>query len=172
MKIKFFSMVLLVFFNSFACASSFTANFTGSLSHGACTLSSASAEQTIDFGSIINKYLIANGVSPKQPLIIQLSGCDITSIKYAKVTFSGTADSEQSDYLAVTGSAKGIAIGIDTSDGVLLPINTTSPTMNLQDGTTNLLFYTYVKASSAAIANDGIGLGDFSSIATFVISYE
>ncbi|MFJ3458587.1 fimbrial protein [Scandinavium goeteborgense] len=160
-------------FSNICKADSFTANFTGNLVHGACDISPKSLEQTVDFGSIIIKSLYSDGESPKSDLNIELIDCDLKTAQSATVTFSGISDTDQPNYLAVTGDAKGVAVGIEVADdGMLVRINNPSPSFDLVQGDMTLKFKTFVKASPAAIKNQTIAVGNFSSTATFVINYE
>ena len=103
---------------------------------------------------------------------MRLLECDLLLGNTVSLTFSGTADSELTDMLAITGSTSGIAIGLESASGVALPFNKSTPIYALASGTTELVFNGYVQGKPTAIKNHSIGRGEFNAIANFTLNYE
>lgn len=159
-----------------ACRADSQVDFDGTLVEDPCTLAvgTQGTEQTVDFGTVINKYLYANTRSPVQTFTILLQDCDTSLGKTVSFIFHGTEDTTQPGLLALdpTSGAQGVAIGLASADGTPLPINEDSGIFTLNDGDTQISFQTYVQASPAAIANSAIVVGEFSATATFEMVYE
>ncbi|MDX6910591.1 fimbrial protein [Hafnia paralvei] len=159
-----------------ACRADSQVDFDGTLIEDPCTLAvgTQGSVQTVDFGTVINKYLYANTRSPVQTFTILLQDCDTSLGKTVSFIFHGTEDAAQPGLLALdpTSGAQGIAIGLASADGTPLSINEESGTSTLNDGDTQISFQAYVQASQAAIVNNAIVVGEFSATATFEMVYE
>lgn len=159
-----------------ACRADSQVDFDGTLIEDPCTLAvgTQGSEQTVDFGTVINKYLYANTRSPVQTFTILLQDCDTSLGKTVSFIFHGTEDTVQPGLLALdpTSGAQGVAIGLASADGTPLPLNEASGTSTLNDGDTQISFQTYVQASPTAILNNAIVVGEFSATATFEMVYE
>lgn len=131
-------------------------------------------EITLDFGTIIDKYLYLNIRTQGQPFEIRLSECDLALGNMVSVTFQGTENTALPGLLAIDGSsqAKGIAIGLETPQGKLLPINKASDKYRLQAGNNVIALHAYVQGEPQAIALSGIERGPFNAVATFSLEYE
>lgn len=165
-------MLLLLLLQVKAHAVTDNLRFSGNLVAEPCVLDPTTENIELDFGTIIDKYLYINQRVHSQPFTVRLLECDLSLGNTVSLTFSGTADSELTDMLAITGSASGIAIGLESTSGVALPFNKATPMYALTSGTTELVFNGYVQGKPTAIQNHSIGRGEFNAIATFTLNYE
>lgn len=147
--------------------------------HGAlvaepCVVAPGDESIQLDFGMVIDKYLYANRRTHGQSIEIRLQACDLTVGKMVKVTFRGSENANLKGLLAInSGSqASGIAIGIETPSGQLLPLNKSSSSHQLISGSNTLTVQAYVQGEPRAIANETIEPGEFSAEATFHLAYE
>ncbi|CAM4266116.1 fimbrial protein [Serratia nematodiphila] len=147
--------------------------------HGAlvaepCVIPPGDEEITLDFGTIIDKYLYLNTRTLGQAFEIHLEECDLTLGKTVSVTFTGTENRSLPGLLAIGGGseATGIAIGFETPSAKPLPLNTQSDKSLLQDGGNIIALRAYVQGEPLAIADKTIGRGAFSAVATFNLEYE
>ncbi|OAT31256.1 minor fimbrial subunit [Buttiauxella brennerae ATCC 51605] len=151
-------------------------DFDGTLVEDPCTLAVGDQGENIvaDFGTIIDKYLYTNGRSSQQSFTILLQDCDTSLGKTVSFIFRGVEDSDQPGLLALdaTSGATGVAVAITNADGTPLPLNEASELANLNDGDNQISFQAFVQASSTAITNNAITLGEFSATATFEMEYE
>lgn len=143
----------------------------GQLVFEPCTLSQASENITLSFGTIVKNYFYTADRTPPEPFSIELEGCDTTIGKEAFITFRGAESSALPGLLVPdNGTLPGLAIGIETPAGPL-PLNKTSPAYALSDGTTTLNFQGYVQAEPDAVKDKTLTTGVLSATATFEISY-
>lgn len=149
-------------------------HFSGALVSEPCTLPDADTDIRLDFGSVIEKYLYQYQRTKPQPFSIHLQECDPTILSTVSVTFQGTADTELTALLApdASSTAKGVAIGLELTDGTPLTINKASPYTQLSGGANTLTFNAYVQARPTVIANKTLAAGDFTATANFVLAYQ
>lgn len=145
--------------------------FSGALVSEPCNLDPETSDITVDFQSVVEKYLYLNARTQSIPFVVNLTGCDISLGNKVTLTFKGTENSALPGMLAVTGVATGIAVGMETPEGVALPFNQPTPAWNLTSGTNSFKLMAYVAAEPAAIQNQSITPGDFSATATFELAY-
>ncbi|QKN79776.1 fimbrial protein [Scandinavium goeteborgense] len=187
MKLKFSLLSLttgamaLIFSNFASAATGGTAmNFHGTLVNEPCTVQPGDENITLNFGTVIDKGLYQYQKTNSQPFSIHLVDCAISSWAgdgTVTVKFSGPASTELPGYLAVTDEATGstdmgIAIGIQTSDGTLLPLDQTTTPILLRDGSDALNFMAFVEGEPSALQNESIKRGSFSAVATFYLEYQ
>lgn len=147
-------------------------HFDGTLVADPCVLDPNTTAISLDFGTVVDKYLYLNTRTHSQPFTIHLIECDTSLGNSAIMTFKGTESSELPGLLALTqGPASGIAIGMELEDGTPLPFNKATPGFELQDGTTTLTLRGYVQGEPTAIEKQTIGRGDFTAVSTFEIEY-
>lgn len=148
--------------------------FKGALIVEPCTLRAADEDITVDFGSIVDKYLYLNGRTLGEPLVLHLDDCDISLGNMVKLTFSGTENTKLNGLLAISGSSQtqGIAIGIETPQGNLVALNTGRYNQGLIAGNNTLSLRAYVQGEPDAITQKSIIPGDFTASATFLLEYE
>lgn len=147
--------------------------------HGAlvaepCVISPGDEEITLDFGTIIDKYLYLNTRTLGQAFELHLEECDLSLGKTVSVSFTGTESSTLPGLLALDGSsaATGIAIGLETPSAQPLPLNQASNKLLLQAGSNSIAFKAYVQGEPDALRNQSIERGPFSAVATFNLEYE
>ncbi|WP_438271946.1 fimbrial protein [Serratia quinivorans] len=147
--------------------------------HGAlvaepCVIPPGDEEITLDFGTIIDKYLYLNTRTLGQAFEIHLEECDLTLGKTVSVTFTGTESSALPGLLALDGgsAATGIAIGLETPSAKPLPLNQASDKSLLQEGGNRIALKAYVQGEPDALRDLRIERGPFSAVATFHLEYE
>ncbi|MEB7886351.1 fimbrial protein [Serratia fonticola] len=146
----------------------------GTLVAEPCVIPPGDEEITLDFGTIIDKYLYLNTRTLGQLFEIHLEECDLTLGKTVRVTFTGPESHALPGLLAIDGGseARGIAIGFETPSTKPLPLNTKSDKSLLRDGGNIIALRAYVQGDPLAIADKTIGRGAFSAVATFNLEYE
>ena len=147
--------------------------------HGAlvaepCVIPPGDEEITLDFGTIIDKYLYLNTRTLGQAFEIHLEECDLTLGKTVSVSFTGMESSALPGLLAIDGgsAATGIAIGLETPSAQPLPLNQASNKSLLQEGGTSIALKAYVQGEPDALRDQSIERGPFSAVATFNLEYE
>ncbi|MEI9482397.1 fimbrial protein [Enterobacter cancerogenus] len=166
------ALVLALFTAGLASALDNNLQISGTLVTEPCSLDVNNNTLTVDFGTIIEKGLYKDVRTPGFPLTITLTECDISLGKLVNLTFTGAESAALPGYLATTGAGStGVAIGIETPDGVNLPLNKATPGYALQDGTTQIALQAYVEAEPEAIKNQSLVPGEFSATATIDAEY-
>lgn len=143
----------------------------GTLVAEPCSLDAKAADVSVDFKNIIDKALYANTRTPGQAFAIDLTDCDPSMGKKVSVIFKGQEDSVLPGLLAITGTAKGVAVGIETESGQPVEINKSTLEFPIDRPNLHLVFQGYVQGEPDALANHQIVVGAFSSIATFELDY-
>ncbi|WP_449544880.1 fimbrial protein [Lelliottia amnigena] len=146
-------------------------HFSGTLVSEPCNLDPQTSDITVDFSSVVEKYLYQNTRTLGVPLVVNLTDCDISLGNKVTMIFKGTESSVLPGLLATTGSAKGIAIGMETPDGTKLPFNQPTPEYAIATGSNQLTLKAYVQGEPVAIAQQNITPGDISATATFELAY-
>jgi len=146
----------------------------GALVADPCVIPPSNEEITLDFGTIIDKYLYLNTRTLGQAFEIHLEECDLTLGKMVSVSFTGTESSALPGLLALDGSsgATGIAIGLETPSAQPLPLNQASNKSLLQEGSNSIALKAYVQGEPDALKEQSIERGPFSAVATFNLEYE
>ena len=144
-----------------------TVVFKGSIIDAPCSITQESQFQTVEMGQISNAALKDGSKSSPKPFQIELSGCDVSLLKTAKATFSGT-ESGSTGMLAISGTASGASLAIADNNGALIPLGTESTAQTLSDGDTSLMFSAYLQGDRSA----EIVPGDFETFANFTLAYE
>lgn len=139
-----------------------------------CVIPPGEESVQLDFGTVIDKYLYQNTRTHGQPFELHLAECDLSLGNAVKITFRGIENPHLKGLLAIEGGsqASGIAIGMETQSGTLLPINKASEGQRLVSGTNTLTILAYVQGEPQAITNRTIERGPFSAITTFSLAYE
>ncbi|AIJ06753.1 MULTISPECIES: fimbrial protein [Edwardsiella] len=147
-------------------------NFDGILVTEPCTLDPDTTDITLDFGTVVDKYLYTNMRTASKVFNIRLLDCDVTLGQSVRVTFGGMPNKELPTLLALSsGPASGIAIGMEKSDGSALPLNKSTPSYTLMSGDNILTFKGYVQGEPTALLKHSIILGNFTAVATFTLEY-
>jgi len=146
--------------------------FRGALVAEPCVIPPGQETVVLNFGSVVDKYLYQNLRSPGVQFEIILAECDLSVGKTVRMTLNGTESLALPGLLAPSSQAGGIAIGLETPEGQMLPINHSGEKFILADGTNGIRLLAYVRGEPEAIANRTIGHGTFSAVATFSLEYE
>ena len=148
--------------------------YSGVLVAEPCVIEPGYEDIVLDFGIIIDKYLYLNTRTKSKSFEIRLGDCDLSIGKMVSITFLGTESVELTGLLAVDSSseAKGIAIGIETTEAKPLAFNKESDKFSLQAGNSRIALKAYVQGEPTSIRNKSITLGPFSAVATFRLEYE
>ncbi|MFP3408829.1 fimbrial protein, partial [Pseudomonas sp. SIMBA_065] len=85
------------------------------------------------------------------PFILHLQDCNPTIAGTVNVTFSGTEDAALPGYLAVDGSASGVAIGLDNGKGEQIKVNQATPSYPLLAGNNELNFRAFITGEPEAV---------------------
>ena len=148
-------------------------NFVGNLVAQACSIRPGDEAIELLFDDQSSHYLYINTRTQSVPFYIHLVGCGTSIANTVTALFSGVENTELPGLLALaTGSrARGIAIGLESAAGQLLPLNVTSDPFVLADGDNVMSFQAYVRGEPKAIANHTIRAGRYSAVSTFTLVY-
>ncbi|HGL4620259.1 TPA: fimbrial protein [Citrobacter koseri] len=149
-------------------------HFSGTLVADPCVIPPGEEEIVLDFGSVINKDLYVNGRTVGQPFSLHLTECDPAISETVFVRFLGTESSVLPGRLALDpgSTASGVAIGLESEDGVIIDLGEATAATAIQAGDMHLKYMAYVEAEPDAIAGTAIMMGVFSATATFSLEYE
>lgn len=150
-----------------------TITFKGSIIDAPCSITQESQFQTVEMGQISNAALKDGGQSSPKSFQIQLTGCDVSLLKTAKATFSGT-QTGSTGLLAISGTASGASLAIADHNGTLIPLGTESVAQELSDGDTSLMFSAYLQGDVAAEGGAATTIvpGEFETFANFTLAYQ
>ena len=148
-------------------------NFRGSLVAEACTLRPGDEDIPLQLVGTSTQELYLNTRTIGTPFEIHLEGCDPGISNNVTITFGGNTSAELPSLLALDGgsAAAGVAIGIETPAGVLLPLNMTSDRQVLTSGANVLALKAFAKGEPQALANASIRGGVFSVTSMFRLDY-
>lgn len=175
MKKQVYGLTLLTFMSASialkANAADGTINFVGEIIDSACTVSTASANQTVTLGTVSNKAFSGAGdTADATAFQIQLDSCPAT-VSSASVKFDGTAVEGNSNALALTpdnGAATGVAVQLRNEDNSVLPLFTESKSITLAQNATNTLNFNAAYVATAAT----VTAGPANAVATFSVVYN
>lgn len=158
-------------FASVANAASGTINFTGNVTADACTVSSASQNQTIDLGTVsVNDFPASGATTGDGRISIVLSNCPATALT-AAVSFGGPADAANPNLLALASAstAKNLGIALFESDNTTeIPLATKSKTHTLSTTVdTTLTYFAKYKSTAATVT-----AGTANAVADFTVLYN
>ncbi|HCB2208726.1 TPA: fimbrial protein [Citrobacter farmeri] len=146
-----------------------TITFTGSIIDAPCSITSETANQTVDLNEVSNVALKDGGTSNPKPFVIKLEQCDISTLKTVKTTFSGAASAGNPDLLGITGTAKGASIAITDGSGTVIKLGQASKAQTLLEGNNTLEFSAYLQGDGGSAV---IVPGTFQSVADFRLDYQ
>ncbi len=149
-----------------------TVTFKGSIIDAPCSIVPESVDQTVELGQISNVALKGGKTSTPKIFQIKLDNCELDNAKAntVKITFTGTASSDDAKLLELTGTAQGAGIAITDSAGTLLELGKASNARALNSGNNSLGFTAYLQGSKASDAV--VTPGDFQSVADFTLAYQ
>lgn len=148
--------------------------FRGTLVNAPCTLRSGSEDFELPFGTVIDKSLYRETRTPSRPFHLYLDDCDTAVLTGVKLTFSGTENPALPGLLALDASsvARGVAVGIETSGGQLLPLNVQGALTLLTPGDMDIALQAFVQGEPTALSNRTLQQGPFTATATFALEYQ
>ncbi|EPH3386184.1 fimbrial protein [Klebsiella oxytoca] len=157
-----------------ASAADSTITISGYVRDNACAVAAESKDFTVDLMDNASKQFHAVGATtPLVPFRIVLSPCG-SSVTAVKVGFVGIADSINTELLKLDGGASAAAgMGVQILDGqqAVLPLNSTSSTIQwttLTPGQTNTLnFYARLMATQVPVT-----AGHVNATATFTLEFQ
>lgn len=154
-----------------ATAADGTVNFTGTILDTACKVDTASANHTVDLGSVAATSFGASGATASHSrFTINLTDCP-TAVKSASIRFDGPQASGNSNLLALNSdqTAKNVGVGIYQQDNTtLIPVGTNSAPVTLSATETNTLGFIAKYVSTAST----VEAGSANAVATFTVTYN
>lgn len=184
MKKSILAMTLLGLFSSAAMAQTGNVHFEGTIVDAPCSISSETADQTVDLGQISNTALVAGGTSPEKAFSIKLEECnwlpvaegEVAPLRKVSVTFNGTENAEIDGILQVSGFGDDFQyannVGIEILQaGQAVTLGTSLDAADIVSGDNTLAFGARVHGAADATV-DTIPLGNFEGLANFALSYE
>lgn len=146
--------------------------FLGELIAEACSVETSNRNLTINMGRLRTNMLTAPG-QDTDPVIfdIHLHGCGYTASTYASITFTGVADTINSDIFSISdgdNTAKGVGLAIFDSKNTLIPANSYPRKIErIRNGDNVLHFVAKYRATSYQITG-----GKADAQVLFSITYE
>ena len=146
--------------------------FTGSITDSSCNVDSTSANQSVDLGKWASSYFTGAGSeTTKTAFHIKVKDCPST-VTTVSVLFDGTRDTNNSDLLAINGTASGVAIKLyedDKSTPVDLGTvsrghSVTAGASGAATGPADLEFFADYVSTSAVSAGSANGTANFNMI--------
>ena len=160
-------------FTTSAFAADGALNITGTITDQSCTVDADSKNKQVALGKIAKEAFTLSKTAGAKAFNLVLQDCDLSLGKTVKVTFTGAESAALPGLLLPDGgSPLGIALGIETMAGSPVALNKPSQGYALANGSNSLQLQVYIQGEPAAIAQKSIGLGVFSSVATFALEYE
>ncbi|CAM3997326.1 fimbrial protein [Rahnella bruchi] len=146
-------------------------NITGRIVDKTCSVSADSLNSLVTMGSVSSKQFARAGDGSRyEPFTLTLEKCG-DAASNVSVTFSGSADTHNSDLLAIEqteGSAAGIGIALYDHDKKLIPLNQASAGTALLPHQAQVMLAFYARY----LANgDEVSVGTANTSATFVLNY-
>ncbi|BBG29473.1 fimbrial protein [Zymobacter palmae] len=143
---------------------------TGNVKVNTCELSSAAQEMTVPMKSALlgkARYQIGDVFEPTL-FTIGIAKCNSATAK-ARVTFSGTASTQDSQVLALSeGGASGLGIQLRDAQGTLVGLNQPSSAYALLPDITNTLTFTARYVATDTVLQPG----QADAVVDFAIEYE
>ena len=111
--------------------------FTGSITDSSCNVDSTSANQSVDLGKWASSYFTGAGSeTTKTAFHIKVKDCPST-VTTVSVLFDGTRDTNNSDLLAINGTASGVATGTADLEFFADYVSTSAVSAGSANGTAN-----------------------------------
>ncbi|HDL7708177.1 TPA: type 1 fimbrial protein [Yersinia enterocolitica] len=145
--------------------------FHGALVAEPCTIRLGDDAISLNFGTVVDKYLYSNQRTLGKQFQIHLVDCDISLGTTANIIFTGNDSVNLPGLLAVDSSDMGIAIGLETLAGKPLYLNQSSDDIALDTGNNIITLKAYVRGEPEAISQRTIKRGEFNAVATFNLQY-
>ncbi|CNB63698.1 type 1 fimbrial protein [Yersinia enterocolitica] len=165
------SILILNVFGAVPVLAADNMRFHGALVAEPCTIRPGDDAISLNFGTVVDKYLYSNQRTPGKQFQIHLVDCDISLGTTASIIFSGNDSVNLPGLLAVDSSDMGIAIGLETLAGKPLYLNQLSGDIALDTGNNIITLKAYVRGEPEAISQRTIKRGEFNAVATFNLQY-
>lgn len=155
-------------------ALSVNAKFSGTLIENlkSCTIYPGDENITLPFPQLNLKDLQNTTETKRFPFSIRLENCEVAPgiPRSVKVYLSGNTNSSGMLMPDQGSSTQGIVIGIENTNNLLLPINSSSPSMILPLNTNEIAIdlQAYVKVEN----NSVISAGDYHATLNYILEYE
>lgn len=152
--------------------------FHGELVEDPCIIAPEDENQEVDLQSRESNFFYIHADNPVTVPIafkLKLKECDLSLGKDVKISLLGDEDLELPGLLKVKGNAKGIAIGLDSTQGGVItpmPVNQQAVTYTLLSGENTLTFQAYLKGKKDDIENKTIEEGAYTAMVEFGLEYE
>ncbi len=146
--------------------------FNGEIVDAPCSISPGATNLVVPLGKVSSTALngSAGRYSTPAQFELQLTQCSDTA-KGATVTFSGAADTINTDALATSigeiGGATGVAVELRDSAHQKIKLGTASPQYTLRTGTNNLKFEAAYVSTGAKVTT-----GPANATAQFTVAYK
>lgn len=154
-----------------ASATDGTINFTGTIKDTACTVDTASANQTVNLGTVAaTSFGSAGATASSSPFTINLTGCP-KAVTSASIRFDGPLAIGNTNLLALSSgqTATNVGVGIyQHNSATLIPVGIASAPVTLSSTGTNTLNFVAKYVSTAAT----VGAGSANAVATFTVAYN
>ncbi|WP_447907995.1 fimbrial protein [Serratia fonticola] len=159
---------------TFAVGAADNMRFHGALVFEACDIQAGDEAQNIPLGMTPDRDLYRNQRTQGKLVQIHLVNCDTTVGTNVTATFIGTENSALPGLLAFDAgsTAAGVAVGLETSGGRLLPLNIAGDRIPLNTGSSVIAFNAFLQGEPAALANRSIVRGTFTATTTFLLDYQ
>lgn len=148
-----------------------TLHFNGEIIDAACTVSPASANQTITLGQVsTSAFSAVNDTAAATAFQIDLTACP-ASVSTASIKFDGTpyqGDTSTLALIPLPGAATGVGVRIRTATNLVMPLYTVTQPMTLAQGTTNSMMFNASYVAKAAT----VTAGPANAVATFSVIYN
>ncbi|WP_447888938.1 fimbrial protein [Serratia fonticola] len=173
MKLNLFSALLACYICS-AVATDNSITLYGNILNNTCAVAGESKDFTVDLRHNVAKQFHTVGATTSPvPFRIVLSPCG-SSVTAVKVSFTGTADNDNTSLLKLdsgAAAAAGIGVQILNSQQTMLSLNATSSSISwttLTPGQTNVLnFYARLMATRMPVT-----VGHVNATATFTLEFQ
>lgn len=147
----------------------------GELVMSACGLDPNSQRLEVGLGLVSSQMFKRIGDrSQPVPFDIRLTECSIDTLTTVAVRFSGAPDQENRALMAVTGSAQGVGIRLQSPTGSDIALGEDSPLVNLTNGSNTLRFNAMYESTRAPVPQGqegGIKPGSANGLAQFDLRY-
>jgi major type 1 subunit fimbrin (pilin) len=158
------------FVSGLACAQTATTgtiNFTGSVTAVPCEIDTSATSSAVTMAKVFaNDFTAVGSTAGTTSFKIGLKNCG-TATNGATVTFTGTADSDNTTALKTTGGATGVALQLVDNTGTPISVGSASKTYTIAEGANTFDF-----AARYIATNSKIEGGNANATALFALTYK
>lgn len=149
-----------------------TVNISGTIQDNTCAVAADSKNKTVQLGNVTrSQFSFVGERSPAVPFVINLENCGPAASE-ATVTFSGTADTVNSDLFAIdktSDSATGLAVAIYDSSGNIVAPEKPSGGYALKPNEVSVALNFTARYKSVI---EEVTPGSADAVTTFVLNYD